>query len=1081
MLKLIKLLLPLLVVSSSISPVFAVTASPKTVVVGETLSVGGNHTCGLTSAGDVRCWGRNADGQATVPSDLGVVSQVSAGAVHTCVLSGASALSSAGTVRCWGSNSGGQTTVPSELGSVNQVSAGSNHTCAVTTAGAVRCWGDRSNGRTTVPSDLGVVAQVSAGGAHTCALSVAGAVRCWGDNSQGQATSWPGLGLITKVSAGLEHPCALNAAGTVRCWGNASGGRTAVPSDLGVVTQVSAGSLGTCVLTAAGTVRCSGSDWGQIPLPANLGAVTQVNAGYAHTCVLTAAGAVRCWGSTSEGATTVPSVASAATQVNAGYSYTCGLNAAQIVRCWGLNDNGQTTVPSGLGLVTQVSTGYDHTCVLNSVGTVRCWGKDKLGSTTVPTGLGRVTEVSTGGSHTCALNSAGTVRCWGLNSDGRSSVPSGLGLVTQVSAGFFHTCALNSSGVVNCWGLSTDGRTTVPANLGVVTQISLSANHTCALNSSGAVRCWGSSSRGATAVPSDLGVVTQLSTGYEHTCALNSAGTVRCWGSNSDGRTSVPSDLGVVTRVSAGGSHTCALTATGTIRCWGLSTNGRTNVPASLYESDSFIAFKRPMTQFVGALTGEITGNLIFGSEAVAEFNLDKTGNLYYQWLRDGVEIAGATAKSYQITDQDLGTSLSATLSFTNGQMISYGVTAQRLVEFPLVTSSSPTISGAKNIGSTLTAALPGWEEEVSFAYEWLRNGEVISGANTATYFASLIDLGANLTVRVTGTKDRHRPVTQTSADYKISSSIPKSPCPGSLDTSEPWLGTISQPRSGNWVYPPVAGWSLKGQNGRWPTGTKFCVFWVTNGHQIVPGANSANYQSKFVDGGKSIQYVVVGTDKQGNRALRFSTPVTFERCEGSLVTVKPVNTVNGATSRISGSVKTCSTAKTVQYREKPYGKSWGTWKDYPATTQGKFSITRTFKSNSKYQVRVDNAGTWLSSGEQAVNVRIKFALPLAFSWKSARNPQGFNQGGNVTIKFTGDREFNGTCTVLSETDYAFNFAGVGVGSESRFTQFKVRNGYGTGQVTMRWNGRATVGALCEDPKFTDIYDFRYATFKLSF
>jgi hypothetical protein len=41
----------------------------------------------------------------------------------------------------------------------------------------------------------------------------------------------------------------------------------------------------------------------------------------------------------------------------------------------------------------------------------------------------------------------------------------------------------------------------------------------------------------------------------------------------------------------------------------------------------------------------------------------------------------------------------------------------------------------------------------VTYTYQWLRNGEVISGATDKTYYATQADLGAKLSVRVCGVK----------------------------------------------------------------------------------------------------------------------------------------------------------------------------------------------------------------------------------------------------------------------------------------------------------------------------------------
>ena len=129
------------------------------------IPVGGLHSCALTNAGGVQCWGRNdvsqlGDGtlvNSTTPIDVvGLetgVAAIAAGDAHTC------ALTTAGGVKCWGRNSFGQlgdgTTVdratPVDVSGltsgVSAVAAGASHTCAVTTAGGANCWGTNSSGQ----------------------------------------------------------------------------------------------------------------------------------------------------------------------------------------------------------------------------------------------------------------------------------------------------------------------------------------------------------------------------------------------------------------------------------------------------------------------------------------------------------------------------------------------------------------------------------------------------------------------------------------------------------------------------------------------------------------------------------------------------------------------------------------------------------------------------------------------------------------------------------------------------------------------------------------------------------------------
>jgi alpha-tubulin suppressor-like RCC1 family protein len=155
------------------------------------ISTGGDHTCAVTTGGGVKCWGQNTNGQLgdgtttnqTTPVDVsgltsGVV-QVATGSFHTC------ALTTAGGVKCWGFNGanrlGDGTNVAQRLLPANvvgllsggaQIYAGSEHTCALTTTGGMKCWGYNGFGNVGDGTNVNRPTQVNVSGLTTGVIAV---------------------------------------------------------------------------------------------------------------------------------------------------------------------------------------------------------------------------------------------------------------------------------------------------------------------------------------------------------------------------------------------------------------------------------------------------------------------------------------------------------------------------------------------------------------------------------------------------------------------------------------------------------------------------------------------------------------------------------------------------------------------------------------------------------------------------------------------------------------------------------------------------------------------------------------------
>lgn len=378
----------------------------------EPLTLGGGHTCGIQLDGALKCWGNNHDGQlglgetedrgddpgeeiANLPSvQLGSgfgVASVFTGVQHTC------ALSTGGDVKCWGYNLFGGLGLedsdyrgdePGEMGDalpkVNlgkvrpaKLALGFHWTCAHLEDRRVKCWGANGNGflglgdteaRGWIPGQMGDalpfvdvgtcerVRNLAVGLEHACVLLESGAVKCWGDNEKGQlglgdieprgddpgemGDELPALDLgssaVVGLTAGGYHTCATFEDRSVKCWGANDGGQLGLgdtnhrgdePGEMGTALQAVqlptgeraadavAGGLSTCVVTEQGHVVCWGNnsveqlghdgdnvgdepeEMGDNLLPVDLGGATATASlvGGVHACAVLTDGSTKCW------------------------------------------------------------------------------------------------------------------------------------------------------------------------------------------------------------------------------------------------------------------------------------------------------------------------------------------------------------------------------------------------------------------------------------------------------------------------------------------------------------------------------------------------------------------------------------------------------------------------------------------------------------------------------------------------------------------------------------------------------------------------------------------------------------------
>ena len=368
-----------------------------TAVSWASVSMGASHACGLSTAGKAYCWGQRVAGETgdgdpvegagirynnrlpyAVAGNL-TFAKISAGGGHTC------AITAAGALYCWGSNATGQVGDGGGTGGASgvhwrnvpvalmpgttfaSVAAGSGFSCAVTTGGTTYCWGANdtqvaSGGHFGAPNTImtprdaqigTALAEVSAGGTRAvCGRTSTGTGYCWGTDVFGmlgdggtQAPSGAGPRQIVggpwqQVSIGTTSACAVGTDASLRCWGQ---------NDQGQVGYAPSGVYHDD-FNAEPVVIGAGQSWKQAAMGGGFG------------CALTTAGAAYCWGLNSNGQAGIGSYTPrnptptpvagghvfASLSANAKSSSMCGVTTAGKALCWGYNIAWQlgTSTPS---------------------------------------------------------------------------------------------------------------------------------------------------------------------------------------------------------------------------------------------------------------------------------------------------------------------------------------------------------------------------------------------------------------------------------------------------------------------------------------------------------------------------------------------------------------------------------------------------------------------------------------------------------------------------------------------------------------------------------------------------------------
>lgn len=621
-------------------------------------------TCARFTTGQVKCWGYNNWGQlglghtntigdgagemgAALPFvNLGTgltATYIQGGYGHVC------ALLNNNQVKCWGRNLEGQ----------SGIGLNTNRGDAANEMGDFLPIVSLGTGRT--------VSKLNVAGVHNCAILDDGTMKCWGagGNYQLNNSSTNNIGdgagemhdALMTVSIGVGETfsnfwpyhrgqCIITGSNLLKCFGssyygevgydyiNGSSGFSPQGDNHGTVflgngrTVVSgaASNYSNCALLDNGQVKCWGlNTWGMLGYghtnnlgdaagemsslaPLSLGTgltVSKLTGGQGDTlCAIFTNGKAKCWGDNSfatlgygsmyvgddsiDMGANLPTVSlgtgRTAKDISMGVNYACALLDNDQAKCWGYNGYGN----HGVGDTNnRGDTG-------NEMG-------DNLPAVTMGTG-GNILSLTSGVNHNCALLKDFTVRCWGQNNYG------------QLGVGHTSTRGETQS--------SQSEYVNSPVDLGTnryPVYVSASGNHSCAILDNLETKCWGRNDQGELGIGSSthrgdavgemgdalptvsLGTgrfALSLGLGANHTCAILDNGTSKCWGNGGNGEigTGSTTDRGIAAADmgdnlptvslgtgrsvknftpatgSANASMMCAILDNNSLKCWGNNT-----------------------------------------------------------------------------------------------------------------------------------------------------------------------------------------------------------------------------------------------------------------------------------------------------------------------------------------------------------------------------------------------------------------------------------------------------------------------------------------------------------------------------
>ena len=236
-----------------------------------------------------------------------------------------------------------------------------------------------------------------------------------------------------------------------------------------------------------------------------------------------------------------------------------------------------------------------------------------------------------------------------------------------------------------------------------------------------------------------------------------------------------------------------------------------------------------------------------------ATFTVVATGTapLSYQWQKNGLNIAGATAASYTTpvtTTSDSGSRFAVVVKNTGGTVTSAAATLTVNAVAPRITTSPTNHTVTAGQTATFTVVAAG---TAPLSYQWQKNGVNIAGATAASYTTSVTttsDSGSRFAVVV---KNTGGTVTSAAATLTVNAVAPRI-------TTSPTNHTVTAGQTATFTVVAAGTAPLSYQ-------------WQKNGVNIA-GATAASYTTSVTttsDSGSRFAVVVKNTVRDGDQCGR--------------------------------------------------------------------------------------------------------------------------------------------------------------------------------------------------------------------